>query len=108
MYIGQDFFPANSTEDLPLAINFVNDLPSGDTISSATITCTVADDSGETDATPQARIVGGPFYPNSTTVSFSFGGSPVTGCKYKITITATTAAGAVITDYTHILCEVPL
>lgn len=108
MYIGQDFFPFDSTESIVVGIDFVNDLAAGDTIDSATVTCTVADDSQVSDPDPQSRIAGGPFYPTNTQVTWRFA-SPVAGCKYLITVTATTTTGAeIITDYTHAPCEVPL
>lgn len=108
MYLGVDYFPVDSTESLVLGIDFVNDLVSGDTVSSATVACSVAADSQVADATPSARITGGPFYPEPTQVSFRFT-SPVAGCKYIITITITSVVGAeIITDYTHLPCEVPL
>lgn len=108
MYIGTDYDPVDASESIVDGIDFVNDLSTGDTIVSATVTCTVAQDSQVPDATPSARITGGPFYPASTQVSFRFTNG-VAGCKYLITITVLTTPGAeTITDYTHMPCEMPL
>lgn len=108
MYLGVDYFPFDASESIVLGIDFVNDLASGDTVSSAVITCTVASDSQVPDASPSSRVTGGPFYPDNTTVTFRFT-SPVAGCKYLISISVTTTTGAeIITDYTHLPCEVPL
>lgn len=108
MYLGVDYFPFDATESIVLGMDFINDLAADDTVASATVICTVASDSQVSDATPSARILAGPFYPDDTIVTYRFG-SPVTGCKYVITITVTTATGAeIVTDYTHIQCEVPL
>lgn len=107
MYLGVDYFPFDATEGIVLGIDFVNDLAAGDSISSAVITASVAADSQVTDATPSARVVAGPSYLGSSIVTYKFA-SPVAGCKYLISITATTAANELITDYTHLFCEVPL
>lgn len=109
MYIGVDYFPLDATESLVLGIDFVNDLADGDTVASATVTLAVASDSQVSDATPGARLTAGPFYPDDTTVTFRIGNSPVAGCKYKVTVLATTALGAeLINDYTHFMVEQPL
>lgn len=107
MYLGVDYFPFDATEGIVLGIDFVNDLAPGDSVSSATITSTVAADSQVTDPTPAARIVAGPSYLGTTIVTYKFQ-SPVAGCKYLISCTATTANNETITDYTHLPCEVPL
>lgn len=108
MYIGVDFFPFDATESIVIGIDFVNDLASGDTINSATIICAVAGDSQVTDPSPASRITGGPFYPQNTQVTWRFS-SPIAGCKYIITVLATTAVGAeLVSDYTHLPSEVPL
>lgn len=109
MYIGVDFFPFNSTESIVLGIDFINDLAEDDTVASATVTIAVAADSPVADASVATRLIGGPFYPDDTTVTFRIGNSPVAGCKYIITILATTATGAeLVSDYTHLPCEMPL
>lgn len=106
MYLGVDYFPFDATESITLGIDFINDLAGGDTVASATVMCAVTADSQVPDPTPAARITGGPFYPNPTTVTYTFA-SPIAGCKYLITITIRSNGGETITDFTHLSCEVP-
>lgn len=106
MYLGVDYFPFDTTESITLGIDFVNDLASGDTVSTATVTCTVAEDSQVNDPIPSTRITAGPFNFSPTIVTFIFT-NPVPGCKYLLSITIMSAGGETITDYTHIPCEVP-
>lgn len=108
MWLGVDYFPFDASESIVLGIDFVNDLATGDSVDTATITCSVAQDSQVPDPTPAARIIGGPFYLGDTTVTFRFA-SPVAGAKYIITVTVTTTVGAeIVSDYTHLPSEQPL
>lgn len=107
MYLGVDYFPFDTSESITLGMNFINDLASGDSVSTATVTCTVADDSMVPDPIPSTRITAGPFNFSPTIVTYTFS-NPVPGCKYLISITIQSAAGEIITDYSHISCEVPL
>lgn len=104
MYIGRDFnFPADSTESYILGIDFVNDLPQGDSISGSTISCAVAPDSPENDASAPSRLTAGPFV-NGTVVSGRFAGLQ-NNVKYILTFTVTTTQGNTLVDYTHMFGE---
>lgn len=104
MYVGSDYSPSDNPESEIYGLDFVNDLPSGDSITSATWTCLVANDSQVTDPSPSSRIVGGATI-TGTVVEGRFSAF-VTGCKYVLKATIGTAQGNTLINYSHVTAEV--
>lgn len=104
MYAGSDYSPSDNPEVEPYSLDFVNDLPSGDTISTAAWTVTVANDSQVIDPSPSARFIGGPFI-SGTVVTGKFSAF-VTGCKYVLQCTVQTAQSNQLILYSHVTAEV--
>lgn len=103
MYFGADFSPADNVESEIYALDFVNDLPAGDTISTASWTCLNAADTQVTDGSPASRIVGGSTI-SGTVVKGRFSAF-VVGCKYILQATITTSQGNTLVGYSHVTGE---
>lgn len=98
MYIGRDFDVMNSTESEVFAIDFVNDLQTGETISGLpTVTLTVF--SGD-DPTPSARLSGDPGV--SGTTAMQRVSQPLAGVTYIITFSVLTSLGNTKVLYSRI------
>ena len=100
MYCGRDFSPADNSDSELYALDFVNDLPAGDSIIGGALTLTVY---RGTDADPSSRLAGG----------FSVDGTKViqrirnltAGVIYTLQIVVTTQQGNSISLFSHIPCE---
>jgi hypothetical protein len=103
MYVGADYSPSDNPENELYGLDFVNDLPSGDTISTASWTCTNADDTQVTDPNPSSRLVAGPFI--AGTVSTARFSGFLTGVKYTLQATVTTSQGNTLNLFTHVTAE---
>ena len=106
MYVGADYSPGDNSESELYGLDFVNDLPSGDTIATASWTCANASDTQVTDATPSVRITAGPFIPSSTITTVRLGGLQ-SGVKYVLTAVVTTSLGNTLSLFTHVTGELP-
>lgn len=100
MFIG-DYSTMAPTESEYLSIDFVNDLPTGDSIASvSSVTLSVV--SG-TDLTPNSHLVGSPGV-SGTTVSQKVSGLLDT-VTYCFTVTIATSNSLTISNWAHILCQ---
>ena len=75
-----------------LSIDFTKLLPTGVTVASAVVTCTVAADSAAADATPSSRLDGSPTITGGAIVS-QFFKTGVVNCDYILTFLATYSDG---------------
>lgn len=103
MYVGADYSPSDNPESELYGLDFINDLPTGDSITGATCTCSNASDSPVQDATPAARIIAGPFVVGTVT-SVRLSGLQ-TGVKYTLQATVTTTFGNTIVLFSHVTAE---
>lgn len=102
MYTGKDFSEMNPSEEIPLTIDFVNDIPPDIAINSATFTSSVL--RGE-DADGANKVTG----------SITINGTKVTrkvknvvgGVLYRLEATATLADNSKYTLFTHVLGRDP-
>jgi len=83
--------------------DFALDLGLGETITSVSFFCNVAQSSIAIDATPSARLLGSPSI--SGTIVSQLGGTFVAGVTYQIGATITTSQGQTITGYANTICE---
>lgn len=104
MYVGADYSPSDNPENELYGLDFVNDLPSGDSIATAAWTCSNANDTQVTDPTPSARIIAGPFISGTVTTARVSG--LLTGVKYVLQATVTTTQGNTLILFTHVTAEV--
>lgn len=104
MYVGSDYSPSDNPESEVYELDFVNDLATGDSISSAVWVCANASDSQVQDATPSARIIAGPFVTSATKTSVRVSGLQ-TGVKYTLQANVTTTFGNNLTLFSHVPCE---
>ena len=89
-------YPKYVSEDLPLTINFSDDLNAGETITSLdSITASVL---VGTDLNPQNILSGSPTVATPNIVQMITGG--VAGTQYQVSVTVTTSIGAVRTGKT--------
>lgn len=100
MYCGRDYDPADASDSELYAIDFVNDLPDGDSITGGVIALTVK--SG-TDPDPSSHLAGG-FNVSGTAVVQRIRGL-VAGNVYRLQIVAATQFGNNISLFSHIPCE---
>jgi len=98
-YVGADWDDIDPGETILLGLNFADDVATGDSISSATWTCSVA--SG-VDASPSSRISGGPLISGTLVQIMVTGMLP--GVLYRLQAYATLASGQIVTLYSHVAC----
>lgn len=106
MYVGGDFDPIDPGEDEDFTMDFVRDLFSGETISSAACDLAVAGvcDDG-TDSSPSSRLVGLPSISGTKVTQEVSNCQP--GVYYRLTFTITTSTGRVKKDWSHFWCRAP-
>lgn len=106
MYVGRDFDPVNATESETFSLDFVNDLDTGETISSASVTLTVFQG---TDMNPSSHLAGSPVI-SGTKVSQRIGGPAApggnltAGVTYILAFTVSTSLTNARTLYSRIPC----
>lgn len=100
MYAGIDFDPMTEGESEPLWVDFVQDLPTGDSISAVEFSLTVQ--SG-TDPAPETRLDGLPGV-SGTMVGIRVSGA-LGGVTYNLIATVTTALGNTLILYGGLPCE---
>ncbi len=105
MFVRKDFLPADPEENEPYAFDFSKDLATGETITDATWSCTVAADSVGTDPTPSARLLLLP--QNTATVTTQRVAYMVSGVKYVLQAIVTTSDGNTLSDWAHVTCHEP-
>ncbi len=105
MYARKDFLPADPGESEPFGFDFENRLDDGETISSATWTCSVAADSEATDDDPQSHIIGDPT--NSGTITKQRVGNLVAGVKYVLQAQIITSESNDKSGWSHVPCIEP-
>lgn len=103
MYVGADFSPIDASENILEGIDFVNDLPEGNTVASCVVTCENAPNTAVIDPSPSSRITAGPFV-SGTQVSVRLA-TCIANVTYRLIFVATTNAGDVYTLYSNIYCE---
>lgn len=102
MYVGRDFDVCDPVETETYGFDFVNDIPPGDSVVSATWNCTVAEG---TDPNPSARLLGTAWLVSSTqTVQVVTGG--VAGVRYVLQAIVKTGFGSTVSLYSYSQCEV--
>lgn len=102
MYFGQDFDVVTQGESGQYGLNFVNDLPTGDTISAVSFSMSVVAGTG-TDPDPSSHLDGLPGISGTTVLQRVNGLLP--GLTYILLATVTTGNGNTIIGYSHISCE---
>jgi hypothetical protein len=105
-----DLNPIEPSETLSVYFDYSNVLATGETITSAAMTCTV--ESG-TDATPSARLISSPTVvtsPKSGTATAAVKqsvGTCVNGVVYMLRCLATTSGGQVLSAWSRLPCASP-
>lgn len=89
MYAGTDFPPATPADDQPYTIDFINDLQTGETITSATVTLLLEQG---VDPDPSSHLPSSYFITNGTMVSQRVRGL-IAGNIYTLSITANGSLG---------------
>ncbi len=102
MYVGRDFDPEDVGENEVFTLDFVNDLASGETITSAVWKCEVKSGS---DSQAASRLSGAPS--NSGTKSSQRVAGLLTGVTYRLTAVVTTSLSNVISLWSHVACQTP-
>ena len=105
MYAGRDFDPSDNPESELYCFDFVNDLPSGATISAATWSCAVAAISEATDADAATRLQDSPI--NQGTKSFHRVKNLQPGVTYRLQAVVDTNQGDKISLWAHVECTLP-
>jgi hypothetical protein len=106
MYAGTDFDPIDVNERPVLTFDFAKyPLASGEVVSSVIWSCTVADFSTATDASPATRLLTGPTI-NGTQTLYQVG-TMVAGVKYRLAAQATTSLGQILNLFSFALCQDP-
>lgn len=102
MYTGCDFLVTNPGEKETYGLDFVNDLPSGDSLSAVSFSLTVAE--GD-DPTPSTHLDG---LPNIVgTVALQTLSGLLANNNYLLKCTATTTNGSTLILFSHIRCLNP-
>ena len=101
MYAGRDQLPADNSESEVYGFDFINDLLSGETISSAVWSLSVK--SG-TDASPSSHLIGSPSIVSATKTAQRISGL-LQGVTYIITCTVTTNLSNTKVLWTKVFCE---
>lgn len=102
MFVGSDFQVMDVGENEVFGLNFVNDLPTGDSILSVVFTLTVKDGFG-VDPSPAAHLNGTPGFSGTTVLQRLSGLLP--GVTYVVQAVVTTALGNTISLYSHVACQ---
>ncbi len=105
MYVRSEFLPADPEENEVYTFDFSKDLATGEVITDATWTCTVAADSAGTDDTPQSRLLLLP--QNTDTTTMQRVAYMLSGVKYVLQAVVTTSDGNTISDWSHVQCHEP-
>ena len=105
MYVGRDFNPSDIGESERFSFDFVNDLDTDDTITSATWTCAVAAKSEGTDGNA-AACINGPAVFTGTKTSQRVSGLQ-SGVVYVLRADVTTAEGDYVSLWSHVECKAP-
>jgi hypothetical protein len=105
MYVGRDFDPSDTGESERFTFDFVNDLQTGDVITSVTWTCEVAATSELADDAAAACIDGAPVISGTKTTQRVTGLQP--GVRYVLQAEATTVVGDVVSLWSHVECKEP-
>jgi hypothetical protein len=105
MYIGRDFDPSDRGESERYTLDFVNDLQTGDTITSSTWECEVASISEGTDGAAASHIDGEAVINKTRTTQRVSGLQP--GVIYALTATVETLNGDTISLWAHVECKEP-
>ena len=107
MYVGRDFSPAEQVENLEYGLDFVNDIPEGDSLTAATWELMVR--SG-VDPTPNSHLVGVPTLvtPDGTTTQTATT-QRISGLlpdvTYTVRVVVTTSAADTVSLWTHVQGE---
>ena len=96
-----DFPPFNTTERIPVAIDFTNGLPAGDSVASI-VGVSLSVYLG-TDPNAASLLVFSPGLSGNVVSQFINVGA-VPGVTYRITMTVQTTLGATLSLYSHIFC----
>jgi hypothetical protein len=104
VWVGADYQIMDVGENEVFGLNFVNDLPSGDSILSVVFTLTVKDGYG-TDPNPSAHLNGTPGVSGTTALQRLSGLLP--GVTYILQAIVTTALGNTISLYSHVPTQSP-
>lgn len=105
MFFGRDFDPSDVGESEYFTLDFINDLPEGQTISavqSVTLTVMQGDDSD-----PSSHLIGAAIINDSTQVMQLIRGLAA-GNIYKLQVFVVTSTGLVQSGFAHIPCEAVL
>ena len=102
MYAGRDFDVFSTGEKQTIGFDFVNDLPTGDSLSAAAFTLTVEQG---TDSNPASRLDGLPNIVGTTAIQTLNG--LVANCNYILTCTANTTLGSTLVLWSHVRCLPP-
>lgn len=101
MYVGRDFDPANTTENEVYSLDFVNELATGETLSSVTTTSLTVFQG--TDANPSSHLSGGSSITGSV-VSQRITGLTA-GVTYTLAFTVLTNMTNTITLFSRVACR---
>lgn len=105
-YSGSDFTMADLGSTVTYYFDFTPSLATGETIVSASWTCTTAADSQVQDASAPFRVSGSATV-NGAVVGQKFTGY-LSGVKYLVEATAVTSLGNTITCWSHFYCDSPV
>lgn len=118
MYVGEDWDDLDPTEAREiLSIEFTRDVETGETISSAIVTASIAKtlSGASPDALPQSRVIGVATMSSEIDpvtgqtrlfVNFPVGGA-IAGNKYLFNVVATLSSGRTPARFSHIWCKTP-
>jgi hypothetical protein len=106
MYVGREFSPADSVESEDYTFDFVKDLADGETIVSASWTCSVADDSEGADENAADHVAAPPPTYDGTRTTQHVSGL-VAGVKYVLQAVVQTSAGNTVSLWSHVTCMDP-
>lgn len=101
MYIGTDWPPATPYDDQIYTIDFINDLNTGEIVSSAVVSFTL--DQGA-DADPSSHVIGSYTITDDTLVGQRIRGL-IAGNVYNLSITAVTNLGMQIELNAYLPCQ---
>lgn len=107
MFIGRDFSPAQQNENLEYTLDFVNDIPEGDTLTAAVWQLLVR---RGTDPNPGSHLVGPATLvtPEGTTVQTATAqriAGVLPDVLYTVKVTVTTSKGNTVSNFTHLAGE---
>ena len=102
MHTNADFPPANPNETQPYSIDFINDLPVGQTIIGANVTLTTYQG---TDSNPSSHLIGSTPSQIISTIVTQIIGNLVAGNIYSLNIVAISSNGFTYELYAFIPCQ---